>query len=499
MHRIIWYVILNVAFSLAVAIAALSGSTYGVHPLYVILLFALCTSFVVNIRHWNDRYALLALFSAVYFEFYGVIDVEQLFGLYPALSAASTTGVLSTAELVILCGGALAQIGYRLACRYRLPPDPRARADWSESSLLTMGLPLFVICTALNWVTHVYLFPTNDSATEAAELAKIGNLGMLVLTFADMLQPLSMLLIFYALCVYRRRILLPIALAVVVVQAIYGFVIDVKGEVLLGGVLMMFTKIFVDGRLPKLWLLSFAVCIALLFPALQANRVVRGESNIDHTQAASNILQTFEQAYAARKDVTTGENRTQSFFERSSLKGSVEMIVAGTGTRAPYQHGYTLSPMIAAFIPKVIWPNKPDVPVGRLLNEQFHVTDDPDTYISPSHLGELYWNFGWSGIVAGMSAIGLLLGCVGARCDLSASVTLTRTLIVAVTTQLLILGFESSISNQYVVWARVMLAVAVLHLIFVRRVPGSESFASDSPAPLATTAAVARPIPNLMT
>jgi hypothetical protein len=499
MSRIAWFIALNVAFSLAVVTVGLSGSMHGVHAIYLILLFALCTSCIVDIRQWNDSYALLALFSAVYFEFYGVLDLETLFGAYPSPLTHSNGPVLSETELVILVGGALAQLGYRLLSRSARTSKPAVQYDWTESALLWVGLSLFVVCTGLKWIAHVELFVTNDAATEAQELARVGNAGMFAITLGDTMQPLSMLLIFYALCRYRRALLFPIAIAVILVQAVYGFVIDVKGEVMIGGIMMVLTKTLIDGRLPKIWLLSLTVSIVLLFPALQANRVVRGQNDVNHAQAARSIVQTFKDAYAARLTVTTGEDRTQTFFERSSAKGSVEMIVRGTGpgTSVAYQHGYTLSPILAAFIPKIIWPSKPNVEAGRILNRQFHVSEDPDTYISPSHLGELYWNFGWVGVVVGMLAIGSLLGFIGARCDLSESVTVTRTLMLAVTARLLILGFESSISNQYVMWARVVLAVGVLHLLFMRPI------ADPEPARTALnrepSRRVSRPFSNVMT
>lgn len=468
MSRIAWFIFLNVLFPVTVATVGLSGSMHGVHPLYLILLFAICTTFIIDTRRWNDRNALLAVFSVVYFQFYGIIDLETLFGLHQEAPALINGPVLSQTELMVLIGGALVQVAYRLVCQtwdasHRADPE-----DWPEATLLWVGLPLFAACAYLKWLAHVDLFITNDSATEDLVVARVGNAVMLAIEFGDTLQPLSILLIFYALSRYRRVALLPIAIAVVLFQAVYGFVIDVKGEVMLGGIMLVVTKMLVEGRLPKALLVSFAVCVALLFPALQANRVVRGENNVNHAQAAHNIVQTFKDAYAARLQVTTGQDRAQTLSERGSLKGSVELIVHGTGGSVPFQHGSTLTPMLAAFIPKIIWPSKPSLDVGRILNRQFHVSEDTDSYVSPSHLGELYWNFGWGGVIVGMAMFGLLLGYLGARCDLSKTVTVTRILIIAGTARLLILGFESSISNQYVVWARMMLAVAVLHFLFAR-------------------------------
>ena len=43
----------------------------------------------------------------------------------------------------------------------------------------------------------------------------------------------------------------------------------------------------------------------------------------------------------------TGRARAQTFFERSSLLGSLEVIVNKTGREVPLEQGYTLTPILA--------------------------------------------------------------------------------------------------------------------------------------------------------
>ena len=147
--------------------------------------------------------------------------------------------------------------------------------------------------------------------------------------------------------------------------------------------------------------------------------------------------------------------------------GNVQMIVEKTGTDVPYQNGYTLTPILATFIPKIVWSDKPDVPTGQLINNEFHLSDS-DIYISPSHLGELYWNYGWPGVVIGMSIIGGILGVVGGFFNMAQRKTVTRLLVTVVTIKQLVTGFESAIAPSYVVWARSMAGIGLLHLILAR-------------------------------
>jgi hypothetical protein len=310
-----------------------------------------------------------------------------------------------------------------------------------------------------------------DATNEATRrgLASLSGIQTDAFLIAGILQPVGILMLAYAQCKYKRGYMIPVLIAVVLVQLAFGFVIDVKGDALIGAVLVVFTKLLVDSKMPKLWLISIIAFVAVAFPVLQANRWVRDEYRLDHTQVAQNIGDTIKKAIAGSKRVTTESERAQTVFERMSLKGSVESIVSKTGTSVPFQNGHTLSPLVMALIPRLIWPTKPDVQTGQVMNREFGVSEVADTYISPSHLGELYWNFGWAGIALGMPLIGLLLGTVAARCDLSRSIGITRLLIIVVTIRLLILGFEGAIAVEYSVWIRSMLAIGLLHALFSKR------------------------------
>jgi hypothetical protein len=490
------YLTLNACFAVLVAGGALSGPANGIHPLYLIPLFALCSSSFIGMRRVNDRYALLLLFSAVYFMSFGLIDcLDLLFGA--AAADVRSNDVLTATELVILVGGALTHLGYRLACRRDGQLARTPTKDWPERTLLLVGGAMWIVCTALSWELKVNVIVDATIAAATSGLAKLSSLQAAGFFLAVMVQPLGILMLAYAQCRYRRSYLTPVLIVVVLVQLFYGFVIDVKGDALIGAVLVILTKLLVDSKLPKGWLVATVAFTAVAFPVMQANRVVRGEYGIDRTAALSNLGEVLQRSITTSKQGEHG----RIFFGRASMKPYVDMIVTKAGKDVPYQYGYTLSPMLTWVIPRFIWADKPDVQTGQVVNKVFQISEQEDTYISPSHLGELYWNFGWYGVCVGMFSIGLLLGFIGARFGLEDSVTLTRIMIMVVTIRVLILAFESTIAAQYVVWMRSMLAIGLLHLLFARvpmrevRAPderGQDQDESDASAlPL-------RPFPNLM-
>jgi hypothetical protein len=304
-----------------------------------------------------------------------------------------------------------------------------------------------------------------------------------------MLQPLGFLLLAYAWRATKSTFLFMVIIAMISVQVLFGFVIDIKGMALTGGVLVIVTIMLVEGRIAKSWLIAGAIFVYLAFPVFQAYRAVI-TGNVARTDVLSNLDQTLDRVLAAKESVNSGSERAQTFFERLSLKGSVQMVVEGTARGVPFQHGYTLEPLLSTFLPRILWSDKPDIPTGRLVNKEFNVTDQEETYISPSHLGDLYWNFGWPGVLLGMSSIGLLLGCVG-RLNLVERKSVTRLLIIVVTVQLLVEGFEGAIATSYVVWLRSVAAIGLLHWMFAR-VPATVT----SVGRIAPGAAQPEPVPQ---
>jgi hypothetical protein len=316
---------------------------------------------------------------------------------------------------------------------------------------------------------HVYIVPDTTNEAFRKGIASISTFAASVNILGQMMQPLGILLLAYAYRAYRSPLLLPVVIGVVVLQVLLGFVVDIKGLAMLGGILVIMTCVLVDGRLPKGWLAAGAVFVILVFPVFQAYRTaIHGDRGLARTAVIQNLGKVLQLTLAAEDKVNSGRDRAQTFFERSSVKGSTEMIVEKTGNGVDFQRGHTLTPIVATFVPKIIWSDKREVKTGQLFNKSFHITDSDDIFISPSHLGELYWNFGWAGAVLGMGFIGVVCGWVGARFNMAEYRTVTRILVTVVTIKQLIVGFEGAVAPSYVVWLRSLAAIGILHLIFAR-------------------------------
>jgi len=456
MKRFSLYALANLAFLVFITLWS-----DGAGLAYLCPLFALCSTALLVERPLNGPYSILCLFLAIYFIFYGLQDTL----------AGTSEGGLTEPEIVILIGGALAVLGYILAVAMTRPQiDTADASDWRPATVVIVGLLLWGLGSYAAWVWSVDLITDTKNTTAARALGSISGMKTTLLMLGQMAKPLGMLMIAYAQTVYRRPYLLPILVFVVVFQLFYGFVVDIKGEAMIGVVLVLLTKVFVHARVPKAWLTVGVVFVVVAFPVFQAHRVISGARHIDHAETAQNLGRSISLALeASTKESTARRRQSQNFFERASLKASVQVIVTKTGDGVEFQQGNTLTPLLATFIPKILWRDKPDLAVGQLMNSEFHISEFRDTYISPSHLGELYWNFGWLGVLLGMPVIGFVFGTVGARSNLADRVSLTRLMIMVVTIRYIVMGFEGSIAVSYVVWLRSLAGIGLLHLLMERR------------------------------
>lgn len=491
---------MNLLFMAFVALGCVLGGGQNPRIAYLLLLFPLCTLALLYLDSLNGRYSLLAIFSAAYFVMFGMADVAALFTDTTAGAGAS---ILSLPELVILVGGATLIVAYR--CMVALADSTMPSApprDWSPAVVLLVGAVMWAIGTyaTYQWFVHIVTDTTNEAVREGLKAHGVIDVSISIL--AQMLQPLGILLIAYRWRKQRSNAMLIPVLAIVALQVALGFVADGKGLAMLAGVLMIMTIVLIDAKIPKWWLLGALVYVILIFPIFQAYRTeIHGNRGIARTAVVANLGKIFALTLSAEDRVNSGRNRAQTFWERSSLLGSVNVIVTKTGNGVAFQHGHTLTPLIATFVPKILWPDKPDVATGQLVNHEFHVTEGDDVYISPSTLGELYWNFGWPGVIGGMIVVGGILGFVGSRFNLADATTVTRFLVTVITIKQVIMGFEGVIGANYVVWLRSLAGVGLLHALFARipvqrRNTGSRDRVIDA-APAAPMVQI-KPFPNLL-
>ena len=475
-YRAALYPVLN----LCVLVAALGGSAahdveFGL-VVYVSVLFAICSTPVLLLRSFNDRYALLGIFMAFYFLQFGALDLQHL--LLGVEVPVVRTSFLTPAEVAILVGGALILGGYlggvELGRRGGAVDRNAVRppAEWSAQTMLVLGLLVWIAGTAAILYFQLFAAPEKTVQSTKSAFENMGQGLTFIVMLGSMMQPLGVLILAYAYAKYRGAFWLILVLIVVSVDVGVGFIIDVKRTALMGGALVILTRTLVDNRLPKAWAAGSVVFIVLAFPVFQAYRSETGSRGLDRLHAFQEIGKVLEIALASRDKVEQGEpgaERAQTFLERSSVKDVLETLFSHVDSGdAPLLHGRSLVAIPMAFVPRLLAPEKTDVSVGSLYTKLI-LKSDSEVFISISHLGELYWNFGWLGILLGMPLGGVLMGFTGAKFSLEQGKSLTRVLVLLITAQCLCIGFEGTIPIAYVLWLRSMAAIGLLHMLFARR------------------------------
>jgi hypothetical protein len=500
--RISLYVALNAAFVVAVLLLASIGAAANPRILYLILLFAVCSAPIIDLDGLNGRFIMPSLYLGFYFVSFGLIDFANL---ATGISSETFSSIFSATEGVILAGSIMMTIGYRTAMALGTKRTSKASPtrDWSINTILCIGVSWWIIGTAGTYILDVYIVTDNSIEASKKGFEVMGPYGTTAFMLATMIQPISILLIAYVWRLRRSKFLLVLVITVVVVQVLLGFVINIKSTAMIGGILVILTFILIEGRLPIPWLVAAVLYGILIYPVFVAARTeIHGKGMISRASILGDLGHVVELAIAAEnRDNGPGEH-AQSLLERTSVRASVQMIVQRTGVEVKFQNGHTLTPLLATFVPRIIWSDKPDVATGRMVNKEFRVSEADfwDTYISPSIPGELYWNFGWPGVLIGMAVIGGALGTLGQRCNMAERKSVTNLLVVAVTIKQVIVGMEGTFSPEYVVWFRSLGAIGILHLMFAKiPIPEQRSINTEQHAPPARPRLSSlKPFPNLL-
>jgi len=436
--------------------------------IYLVILTFLCSIPFLLAKELNGPYCILVIFSPVFFIYFGVTDALGYFFDLPASEFSRGLGITTT-EIGILLGWVCLIAGYYVAVKFFSVSKQKVIKDWKTKNLVILGF----VCTIIGWYA---LWTLQLGFADHYSHAKV-NMGPLKGAFligGKMLEPVGAVLLVYAYLKERSRTLLFVFLGICLLKVPLAFVLDSKEIALQNLIIFFAAKWFYDGKVPLRWLVIFFVAISLLFPLFYAYRsAVFSSSGVSRSKAMSNMTSNIDKALK-KSDKTAKEGKLQSgvlsFTGRMHLKPLMTLVISKTGHGVPYQNGYTLSLLLYALIPRMILPDKDDSSIGQLFNRQFRISEDPDTYISTSFLVELYWNYGWVGIIIGMMFIGGSFGMIGAKANIANQKSVSRLLVLITTIYLLCFRFESGIAIQYTQWIRALIIVFILHKIFSRQV-----------------------------
>jgi hypothetical protein len=187
-------------------------------------------------------------------------------------------------------------------------------------------------------------------------------------------------------------------------------------------IVLFVTKWLYDRRLPIYSIVLFVALILFLSPAKMQFRQTAWIGSTAEAQEDESSLEKaalwvgeaseyWRDSLAGRRDIASS---TAAVSSRTDLIHQFVLICSQTPSVIPYQYGSTYEYFLTAFIPRIIWPDKPEAGGA---NSFFAVSYGLTTIAGArrstfgmSLLGESYINFGLYGVVSIMMLQGLILG-----------------------------------------------------------------------------------------
>jgi len=427
---------------------------------YVWLMGLLCSAPLLFMKSLRGRAALLFIFQGIFFAFFALGDWVALIAGVTGKRPADA--FISGGELAILLTSLCFSLGYALVAG-TAPAGVRGwmSRDWSPRAIAIMGIVFWVCGFALSLM---FIGGNDFRHATTTGFAMFGGFAGVAVLFTYLL-PIGDMCLIYLYLMRRSRAALTGLVLMFGCEFALGFLSSAKEFAFRGIVLLLIGVLFLKGRLPVRGLLIGLLIALLTFSFFQDMRTqVTRQGRMDlgavFERLSSDPLRTF----GSDNSVGTRFERGADYLaSRGNLKSSVELAVAKTGEKAAFQNGRTLVPVIYSFVPRAWMPEKADTNVGLLFNREFSVSSVRTVYIAAGQNGELYWNFGWPGVVIGMLLMGALMGAMSVVLDLERTVTLPRFLLLMLTVYLLAFRFEAGIADQYALWLRSLVLLLLIH------------------------------------
>jgi hypothetical protein len=109
----------------------------------------------------------------------------------------------------------------------------------------------------------------------------------------------------------------------------------------------------------------------------------------------------------------TISDSTSDALTRTDMIHQLAYVYSLTPSEIPFQYGGTYSYFFVAFIPRIIWPNKPVATANSTFAVTYRITTEEGARRSTFGMGlvtEAYINFGWYGVLIIMFLQGAILG-----------------------------------------------------------------------------------------
>jgi hypothetical protein len=161
--------------------------------------------------------------------------------------------------------------------------------------------------------------------------------------------------------------------------------------------------------IPAVGILLLVLYLGIVAPAVNTSRSIQGGDSYDRIIMG---LRSSSPFYSGEPLTLSLKNQFDALMERLFEIPQVTGFMVGEVSRSGLQLGSSMKDLYYAFIPRIIWPEKPPVSRGAWFTTYLGMSNseaEATTSTGMTTVGEWYWNFGIAGVAAGMLLTGALL------------------------------------------------------------------------------------------
>lgn len=262
------------------------------------------------------------------------------------------------------------------------------------------------------------------------------------------------------------------------VMALVAFVQGFMGTVAFPLIIGFISAWLWGGTIRMRWVVLAIVGVIVINPAKDRYRLMAWQDkDVSSFSKITERLQTwviaFEQAWGSRDEDSVKGNLMET-ADRSSDFLSFAQTIDFVPNQVPLNLGRGLETSLFYWIPRLVWPDKPNT--SDLINNRYAIdfgyitTEGTKTAtIGASLFTEGYWNFGWWGVLAFLSAAGVMLGLIlghsGRRSDVSTIVSLAYMGAAILLLQPLSMALPAAITFMVGIWIAFALVRGMAHIL----------------------------------
>ena len=181
---------------------------------------------------------------------------------------------------------------------------------------------------------------------------------------------------------------------------------------LIGILFYVLQKKILRKHVPAMGIALIFIYLTVVAPTVNEGRKIQYKDKLSHTQALIEAFKLNSPLYTGRFDAAFYQRELETLLSRQFEASSIACIAEEVDLKG-YINGETFYQIRYFFIPRLLWPDKPMVVRGAWFTSYLGSSareGDSTSSVGMEAAGELYWNFGFSGVVVGMFVLGAMFG-----------------------------------------------------------------------------------------